>query len=324
MTYQLVILEGPDGGGKSTVAQALSAKHRMRVIHHGPYKGEDGNSIGAHYVASMFAYDDDKPGGVILDRSWLSEPIYGTVFRGGEDRIGLGRQRAIERIALTLGAVVVLCLPPLAVCLNTWRERRGEEMLEHETQLTNVHTIYGGLGERTNMHVIKFDYTRDDVDMLWLKIKAAARPRPDGFPGGGSWDITNKPVLLVGERANDNKPLSDYDPDVPYVDVPFTGFGDSSAWLARKLALGGVGERSLYWVNALDAGGQERDITRIVRTLKPKGVITMGDVALQVCRRQGADVTANVPHPQFWKRFHHHEDYPLIGEIAKCLTKKRS
>ena len=107
----IIILEGPDGGGKTTLAETLRAQLQSNgmthVIKHGPYKGVQSEDLCKIFFRSMsqaLTYDDH----VIMDRSWLSEPIYGNVYRKGENRVDMPRRRMLERVALSRGAVVVL------------------------------------------------------------------------------------------------------------------------------------------------------------------------------------------------------------------------
>lgn len=77
----IYILEGPDGTGKSTLAQALQEKTKGHLMHLTFNKYWD---MEAYYLAAYNAaielsnYQD-----VIIDRWIPSEIIYGHVFRGG-------------------------------------------------------------------------------------------------------------------------------------------------------------------------------------------------------------------------------------------------
>ena len=82
----IVILEGPDGAGKTSLSETLREhlqKSKMtHVVKHGPYNGISPEELCRIYFRSMshaLTYNDH----VILDRCWLSEPIYGNVYRDG-------------------------------------------------------------------------------------------------------------------------------------------------------------------------------------------------------------------------------------------------
>lgn len=74
---RLFILEGVDGAGKSTLAEKLAAIHGAKLIHRG--RIPEGRTFRQEYV------DDPREAlehsDVVMDRSYLSEWVYGAVFR---------------------------------------------------------------------------------------------------------------------------------------------------------------------------------------------------------------------------------------------------
>jgi hypothetical protein len=305
MTPNLIILEGPDGAGKSTLAAALGARLGREVRHHGPYLGE------AEIAARYFADVADVLGGMplIVDRSWPSEPIYGAVHRGGIDRVGVNGRRVLERGALAAGAVLVRCLPPLGRCLATWRARRGDEYLRGEAQLRAVHTAY--LDLRSAVPVVDFDYTADSADDLPARLEAAAWPNPG--PGAGAWR-PGESVLLVGERPNTAR-AGDLKHRLPFASVHP---GGCSAWLADRLEEAGVGEERLYWVNAYDVTGRRTD-PAFIAGLAPRAVVALGRHAHAWCLDAGVDEACLswVTHPQHHKRFYFNRPYPLVSLLKE-------
>src|SRR5688572_9672687 len=101
---RLYILEGPDGGGKTTLGATLSSRLGVQVSNHGPYKGED--RIWQHYMKSMLPACIGLRN-VIMDRCWIAEPIYGEVYRKGLNRIRPWQERALEHIAGKCFALVI-------------------------------------------------------------------------------------------------------------------------------------------------------------------------------------------------------------------------
>ncbi len=96
----------------------------------GPYKGMNTEDLCRTYFRGMTAaltYDDH----VIMDRSWLSEPIYGSVYRKGDNRIDMPRRRMLERAALARGVVVIHCQPDFEVCMQTFKDRIEDEYLDN-------------------------------------------------------------------------------------------------------------------------------------------------------------------------------------------------
>jgi thymidylate kinase len=155
-----VIFEGPDGGGKSTAAKAFAEKTGATYVHHGPYTGE--KYIVHHYLSSMVPALSDACD-VVLDRCWISEPIYGAVHRGGENRVAETARRFLEYTAATLCDVKVLIyLPPYDVCLANFNRRRGQEYLDSTRKLREVWDTYSAVMWRsTGLPMQYIDYTKE-------------------------------------------------------------------------------------------------------------------------------------------------------------------
>jgi len=160
---RIIILEGPDGGGKTTLGLKIGRALGAEITNHGPYRNE--RQIWRHYFESMLpALADERH--VILDRCWIAEPIYGAAYRGGANRIEPWQEWLLERIAERCSAIVVYCLPPVHVCVEAFRSRREDEMLDHEGQLRDVHLFYeDDFRARTStakLNVVRYDYTSTD------------------------------------------------------------------------------------------------------------------------------------------------------------------
>lgn len=136
---RVIILEGPDGGGKTTLGAQIALALGVGITNHGSYKGEQ--QIWKHYFDSLLpAYSGKRD--VILDRCWLAEPIYGQVFRGGHNRLEEWQKKILQYVASQCQTSVVWCLPGVERCVATFRSRREVEMLDSEAQLRQVYTLY--------------------------------------------------------------------------------------------------------------------------------------------------------------------------------------
>jgi len=126
-------------------------------------------------------------------------------------------------------------------------------------------------------------------------------------PGAGAF----RPgvALLVGERPGVAK-SGQLKHRLPF--VSFDGAG-CAGWLAEQLASAEVEEADLYWVNAYDAVGVPTDAA-FVRELAPSAIVALGSVAGRWCRDVHLRYRA-APHPQYWKRFHYRERYPLLDVL---------
>jgi thymidylate kinase len=78
--YQVIVLEGCDGTGKTTLAADLQHQHGYDVIHSGRIPDP------ADELAEQYRSILDRPGKVAFDRSFISELVYGPL-RDGRSRL---------------------------------------------------------------------------------------------------------------------------------------------------------------------------------------------------------------------------------------------
>jgi hypothetical protein len=136
-----VLLEGPDGGGKTTLAEAVAAAMGYHVAKNvAPEPGTTREQLLAYYRAQVM------PGNVI-DRAWPSEMVYGRRFRG-EPLLEPKDAAWLTKVLVAEGGVMVLCVPPVGACVAAWRERRSQWGADtkddpvKEEQLRAVHEDY--------------------------------------------------------------------------------------------------------------------------------------------------------------------------------------
>lgn len=290
----LIMLEGPDGAGKSTLAAKLQQLLPGSVYeHHGAAAELSDRELSQSYMRSLRKAFN---GSLIMDRGWLSEPIYAEVYRQKPSRISSAHQRMLERAALQLQGVVVRCLPPFEVCAKAFASR--DEMLDNQEQLRQVYDRYRGLRGHTELPVVPYDHTTGATAADVLEaVRMVKRPAPR--------------VTLIGERpATQNHWMSPY--LVPF--VSFTGRG-CSEWLADQLAAGGILETDLEWFNAYAVDGTPLNPSLIDPA---STVIALGRWASAWCRDHGVSHRL-VSHPQAHRRFHGSEPYPLITILKELL-----
>lgn len=300
MIKTVTIFEGPDGSGKTTAAMAYVNKIGGRYVHCGPFPSVR-TGLPRLYVEVMLpallGYDH-----VVMDRSWLSEPIYGRAFRGGQNRVRVPEQRMLERVAWRCSPVVVNCEVDLATATKAFKSRLNQEMLDTTAQLAEVHAAYEDL--KTSLNMVSFDYRHDSPDDLDASL-LMMRPRK---ARGEAFGNPSAKVLLVGER------FSNHQNDDPLLQAPFVSFSSvgCSRWLATLLEAAGIGEDRLMWTNAdsLMAFNEESPL--------PQHIIALGTVAHDELSKLNLE-HAYFAHPQGWKRFHAREPYPFIEYLKELL-----
>jgi thymidylate kinase len=73
--HDLIVLDGCDGAGKTTLAAALANRHGHSTVHAG--LSPEGTDLFAKYHAMLA-----RAGRLVLDRSFVSELVYGPLDRG--------------------------------------------------------------------------------------------------------------------------------------------------------------------------------------------------------------------------------------------------
>lgn len=100
-----IIIEGAEQTGKSTLCRQLATKLGFELVHmHKDYGYVDGVF---DYYSGYFYDIDRRPGNYVYDRSYVSELVYGSLFK--RDNIDAQLQGKIERRFAELGYVFVLC-----------------------------------------------------------------------------------------------------------------------------------------------------------------------------------------------------------------------
>lgn len=110
-----IIIEGPDGAGKSTLAKSLAGALDMNIL---KMTANGGQSV-PEYLQKL-ACD-----GVIIDRCWVSEQVYSDLF-GREPRIDHDDAEALTELCERMCIPIIVLLPPLHVVIGRLNERGDE------------------------------------------------------------------------------------------------------------------------------------------------------------------------------------------------------
>lgn len=125
----LIIIEGPDGAGKTTLAKKLSSSTSKQIVHCGS---------ALRKKSDFYSYTKQQ---IILDRSWYSELVYGEVFREGS-QISEEEMFELEMSAEQVsGALIIYCRADLETlwkrCKNTepFTKKQVSQVLEEYDKL---------------------------------------------------------------------------------------------------------------------------------------------------------------------------------------------
>lgn len=162
----IVVVEGPDNSGKSTLVEAIRAiDPRARVVLGGPASRD---ALLARMTAAFVMHEAGEV--VVCDRfPAVSEPVYGPILRERSElddvdaRASLGCLKAV-------GAVVVYCRPPDDAVLDMRTHRRGpSDTPEHLSRLN----------ERKREILERYDEIFADLEWIGLDVRRYDRTCAD-------------------------------------------------------------------------------------------------------------------------------------------------
>jgi hypothetical protein len=287
----LIILEGPDGSGKTTLAKALE-KAGYTYYHFGvPPPGAD---LFRFFMEPLLAAT--RP--TVFDRCYPSNAIYEPVMRPGGAVLTDIQEALLTRVVAARGGQVVLCLPPWRTVLANWLKKKGEEYVQDVEKMENIYVLYRNLAMVRYEYPV-FDYTRTVVGSYVAALSLQCNcVLPAGMVGS-----PNARFLLVGERPNPNS----------LTPLPFLDYRNSSGYLTECLWDAGYTEPELAFANAFNANDQQ---TSFNDEEKRWTIIALGEVASASLHQQGVKHYP-LPHPQFWKRFYAGERDKYVEKLAK-------
>jgi DNA polymerase III delta prime subunit len=105
--HPIIVIEGPDGTGKTTLSDALREELGARYIHL-TYRWKDKMHL-YHLAALRTAAILAKTSPVVIDRWWPSEIAYADAYRGGSKYAKYFMR--LDYAATQMGVFYVMCLP---------------------------------------------------------------------------------------------------------------------------------------------------------------------------------------------------------------------
>lgn len=319
----LCLLEGTDGGSKTTTAQAIKtawddggSQNAAHIIHTGP-PDPPGRCIYQEYEKQL----DDKSKWIlsqdhliILDRWHLGDRIYGPRYRGFA-RYTEGGEFHTEMTLSSLGAVKVICSPPLEVVQERVKNR-GDDYIDI-SDLPRIHEAYLNHGQRYGYYFYNGIVDLDDTIAHLLRdarYKAAcARELADASAGTYTGSLHPQCIIAGDElggtpeaqlrRGGFTRPFT---PNSP---------ATSGEWLMSALFKAGY-LTSTALVNASDPG---TDVAVIAKLRPEAGWVALGARASAVLSRNGIS-HRKVCHPAWHRRFRHAEHDFYSAELSQAIA----
>lgn len=287
-----IILEGPDGVGKTTLADALKERIRadhpddeVTVYHSGPPELHPLDE----YVRAVRGYRPGTGQHIICDRWHWGEFVYPRIT-GRKTRLDVESWWYIERYLARLGAVAVLCTASDADCEAGIRAR-GEDVTRHMAQLHGVRSLFHHVFNVSRLPTMRYSWRDGDfqTDMayrlasyfegVWRYFDSTTYVGPR-FP---------KALLFGDVRKTIGDPRYEFDP--AFVPFPTT---------SGHYLIGALGAEHVGLANACDVD----DPVELWTSLGRPPVVALGRNASRRLTELRLPHGA-VPHPQYVRRFHH-------------------
>lgn len=293
----LLLIEGVDGVGKTTVAHELCTIFPDAVYLHSGAPDPPDRDPFEDYERRLYEYLDTGKV-IICDRWHWGELAYAPVFER-QSRFGVAGWRHIELFLQRHGAVVLYMHHDYEV-LRTRLERRGDDLIR-PGMLPMIQHEYGRLLHETILPVVSLrDPTPDDLDVVVDTLYSYAST---WLPTTHSTYVGSRTpeYLLFGERRGTGEPPLDRSAFVPRRST--SGF-----YLLRHLP-------EVLWGRLGLCNALEEDPLEVWRSADCPQVVALGAEARAALKRAGVPHGV-VPHPQFVRRFHH-RSLPLYGRLIE-------
>jgi thymidylate kinase len=309
----IFILDGPDGTGKTTLANHMVERLGGKYLHL-TYRWKN-KIFDYHTAAIRWALKQSVP--VVIDRWWPSEAVYAKAFRGGSAWPMQGRM--CERLALKHGVMYVLCLPESRQAAEEQHARLKEEREEMYDNIGDVAQLYldlfngniehedkgqyidqvirtGGMQRQDN--VLSYSIQQHGHALDWYTdrcVEISQDYRKLQYPPALLFEEQNilghvltAQYVLVGDQSVKHR-----------VAWPFYG-DDNTAKLVHNLSLM---ESRLMWANAYNSDLTENIHLRGVFEHKPSlKFISLSPTATNVLERNHIPV-----HAELWEPKTEHE-----------------
>lgn len=160
----MIIVEGPDGAGKTTLVKQLQDEYGLEVGLRGT---EDRTKLYEVTVSDTFrairgAFEFSAPP-LLWDRLYYSELVYYR-YTTGKCQFNHAQQGVIRAVIQAIECPVILCLPPEKVVVSCVMDDDRQEMEGVKTNIRAIYHVYevmagphGSLPPQT----LTYDYTKD-------------------------------------------------------------------------------------------------------------------------------------------------------------------
>lgn len=322
----LCILEGPDGSGKSSLAERLiqrileTPRYAEDVVDYAHKKRPTEDSLLAEYLRPLVDYEPGRHRHLILDRWHLGELVYPEMT----DRQTLATAAEFTYLEMFLrsrGALVVHVDTDTTTVLDAIEQRSESDPLE--SRVLEQHAGFSRALKTTNLRTVTYDRRQDVGTPEWLDLIIARAanaesdiPRIDLNPTYVG--PANPSVVLVGDRRNVREGSFAY--PTAFVPEPAT----SGKFLLDALPDTWRRYGMVGFINANEGYPVDIFSESTKPAVRPNFVV-LGREAEKTVRGSGELAEHGfsvVPHPQYIRRFHHYARDRYGMEIQRVAVNR--
>ena len=294
-----VVVEGPDGSGKTSLVRELRNRLHYPVIHVVQPKRPN--------VTQMLQLLDCGP--AIFDRFQWSPIAYGDALRDGPELSSYDLW-ALDGYLMSRGYVLLFCVTDVLTMLeNNRKAPQLWEAVKNYAPLSKLVARYSRLYETSELRRFVFDYQKTETEEVISYVNAFAREAaPEhvlGHPRPKIW--------FVGDERADKGSKG--------VHVPFYDEGISDKLLSGTLLHRALTDAGLTWGRGVALSNSANvDLRAVYSALgEPERVVALGAAANGRLHKAGIDGRV-VAHPQWWRRFKY-SDPDGYTELLKEATR---
>lgn len=178
----VIILEGQDSSGKTTLANKLLAIHKGVYIH-ATYRFKNKMPI-YHAAILRKALKLAKTQLVIIDRLFISEYIYAKVFRGGTKWPEAFRM--FNSFCREMNIPIILCVPETIQRGKIWFEKSKKERVEMYKNIDKVIEEYCNYANKhkydKNVIIYNRDFSENYGGCYFTYIETMLNTMMEGIP----------------------------------------------------------------------------------------------------------------------------------------------
>lgn len=325
----LILLEGPDGGGKSFLASAIGQHAEEQgvptVIRHTGAPDPPRRCPFTEYEAELdrgsCAEAHDPHRLLVLDRHHAGEAVYGPIFRG-RSRLTDNGMHHVELALTAMGCVKVMVVPPIGTIMERLRQRKAGDLSSYDKEFLDLHQL-----DKSVTWYVKhgFTYRYDMISdgkadipailkMAEFKTRVASSARS---LSGNSYIGSLAPRLLICGDVRGSGRFGR--PDLVRPFTPTTKGGSSNYLLNALRSEPALAHRT----GIVNVNDPAVDILELYTTLGWPRVAALGENASSTLRQHRIR-HEKVPHPSWASRFRHDDLEWYAARLADAAETGRT